>query len=245
MTVKKRIPITALLGLMMAVAAMVMAAMAVMGYRSDELHFVAAIQDFERAAYTAVAALILSLAGVWIARPSGARRGMLPSLLGLLLSLPLVVFIIHFEYAASAYPPINDISTDTEDPPTFWEVPKPVAYPGSQVAELQLKGYPDIKSLELPMDPEKAFKLASEVAHEMGWEIVSESDSDLQIEAVDRTLLFAFEDYVAVRLQESDSHTLVDVRSHSTLGKIDRGINAKRIRTYLKRLKQRAANETQ
>ena len=119
MTVKKRIPITALLGLMMAVAAMVMAAMAVMGYRSDELHFVAAIQDFERAAYTAVAALILSLAGVWIARPSGARRGMLPSLLGLLLSLPLVVFIIHFEYAASAYPPINDISTDTEDPPTF------------------------------------------------------------------------------------------------------------------------------
>jgi len=46
---------------------------------------------------------------------------------------------------------------------------------------------------------------------------------------------------VAVRLQDDNGHTRVDVRSHSRLGKIDRGANAKRIRTYLSRLEQRAS----
>ena len=241
MTVKKRISITALLGLVTAVVAVTMAAMAVVGYRGGELHFVTALKDFEWGAYIAGAALVLSLAGLWLARPGGARRGLLPGLLGLVLALPLVVFIVNFEYAARAYPPINDITTDMEEPPSFWEVPNPVVYPGSQVAELQRQGYPDLKPLELAMDPAQAFELASAVARDMGWEIVSENADELQIEAVATSFLFGFEDYVAVRLQDANGHTRVDVRSHSRLGQIDRGANAKRIRAYLRALEQRAS----
>ncbi len=241
MTVKERISITALLGLVTAIAAVTMSAMAVVGYRGGELHFVTALKDFELGAYIAVVALVLSLAGLWLTRPGGVRRGILSGLLGLVLSLPLVIYITNFEYAARSYPPINDITTDTEDPITLWDVPNPVAYPGSQVAELQKQGYPDIKPLELDMDPVRVFELASAVAHDMGWEIVSENAEDLQIEAIATSFLFGFDDYVAVRLQDTNDHTRVDVRSHSHLGKIDRGANARRIRAYLRSLEQRAA----
>lgn len=243
MFMKKRISITALLGLVTAVAALAMAAMAVLGYRNGELHFVTALKDFELGAYTAVAALVLSVAGLWLARRpvAGSRLGLLPGLLGLVLSLPLAVYIANFEYAAQAYPPINDITTDTEDPPSFWDVPNPVTYPGSQVAELQRQGYPGLKSLDLAMNPERAFKLASDVSRDMGWEIVAENTDDMQIEAVAISFLFGFEDYVVVRLQDNNGKTRVDVRSHSRLGKIDRGANARRIRDYLSSLERRVA----
>ena len=241
MTVKKHFSIMALLGLVVAIVAVAMATIAVMGYRGGELHFVTAIKDFEWATYTAGVAFGLSLIGLWFVRPDSAQRDMLPGLLGLLLSLPLVIFIVNFEYTAHAYPAINDITTDTEDPPTFWDVPNPMTYPGEHVAELQKLGYPDLKHLEVDMDTTKAFKLASDVAKDMGWEIVAENTSDMQIEAIAKSVLFGFEDYVVVRLQYIEGKTRIDVRSHSRLGRIDRGVNAKRIRTYLKALVKQVA----
>lgn len=53
MTVKKRISITALSGLLVALAAVTPAAMAVVGYRDGALHFVTAVQRFEWNAYSA------------------------------------------------------------------------------------------------------------------------------------------------------------------------------------------------
>lgn len=237
----KRISVTALTGLAAALVAVGMAAIAVIGYRSGELHFVTAVRNFQWAAYTAIGALLVSLAGLWLARPRGPRRGMIAGLLGAALSLPLVVFIANFEYAARAYPPINDITTDTEDPPAFWDVPKPTIYPGGKVADLQRAAYPDLESLDLALQPEPALEMATDVAREMGWEIVSRNSADLQIEAVDTTLLFGFKDNVAVRLRPDNGHTRVDVRSQSRLGRIDRGVNARRIRAYLDALAQRAA----
>lgn len=240
MTLKTRISITALLGLVTSMAAVIIAGKAVFGYRGGELHFVTALGDFERAAYIGVVAMFLCLAGLWPLRPRSPRRGLLPSLLGLVLSLPLAVYIANFEYAARTNPPINDITTDMEEPPSFWEVPNPVSYPGAEVAELQRQGYPDLKPLKLAMDADQVFKLASVLARDMGWEIVSEDADELQIEAVATSFLFGFEDYVAVRLKDANGHTRVDVRSHSRLGQIDRGANAKRIRSYLSSLEHRA-----
>ena len=238
---KKPISIIAMLGLITAVTAVIMAGTAVYGYRGAELHFVTAINNFEWGAYTAGVAIILSFAGLWIVRPRGTRRGLLLGLIGLILSLPLVIFILNFEYAARAYPPINDITTDTQDPPTFWDVPNPVTYPGDQVAELQRQGYPNLKHLEVAMEPAQVFKLASIVARDMGWEVVANNISDMQIEAVTTSFIFGFEDYVLIRLQDSNGHTRVDMRSYSRLGRIDRGTNAKHIRTYFHALEQQVA----
>jgi len=245
MTSKKRILMITLLGLTSAVAALIIAGMAVSGYQDGDVHFVTALNNFEWATYIAVVAMILSLAGLWLSRRGGGKQSLIAGLLGLLLCLPLVVFIVNFEVAARIYPPINDITTDVEDPPSFWDVPSPVTYPGDHVAELQRKGYPDLKPLELSMDTDQAFKLASEVAHDMDWEIVAENTSELQIEAVARSFLFGFEDYVVIRLQDDNGHTRVDVRSHSRLGRIDRGVNAKRIRAYLRAFKQRVETAEQ
>ncbi|MCK5336495.1 MAG: DUF1499 domain-containing protein [Gammaproteobacteria bacterium] len=241
MSEKKRYSISSVLSVVIAVVAIGMAVIAVKGYRSGELHFVTTLKDFETASYVAVIAFVISLLSLWFVRPAGNRRGLLPGLLGLALSLPLVFFIVNFEYAAGAYPPINDITTDTEDAPNFWDVPNPVIYPGGKVAELQKKGYPDLKHLEVTMDIDKAFKLASDVAKGMGWEIIVENDDDMQIEAVDTSSLFGFKDNVVIRLQESGDNTRVDVRSHSRLGKIDRGVNARRIRKYMHELELRIA----
>lgn len=241
MAVKPRISIMALLGLFIAVLAVIIAGKAVLDYRGGELHFVTALENFESGAYIGIVAMLLSLAGLWLSRPSSTLRGLLPSLFGLILSLPLVIYIANFEYAARAYPPINDITTDMNEPPSFWEVPNPIVYPGAKVAELQRQHYPDIQPLELAMEPGQAFKLALGLTRDMGWEIIADDPDELQIEAVANSFLFGFEDYVVVRLQSTNGHTRVDVRSLSRLGKIDRGVNARRIRTYLDRLEQRAS----
>jgi len=241
MITKTRISTMAILGLVTSIVAVSTASKAVIGYRSGELHFATALKDFEWASYIGVIAVVLCLVGLWFSRPSSSRRGLFPSFLGLIVSLPLTVYIANFEYAASVYPAINDITTDMEEPPSFWEVPSPVVYPGSDVAELQRQSYPDIKPLTLALDTAQVFKLASVLARDMGWEIVSEDTDELQIEAVATSLLFGFEDYVAVRLQDVNGLTRVDVRSHSRLGKIDRGVNAKRIENYLRSLELRAS----
>lgn len=239
MSEKKRSSISSLLSVVIAVVAIAMAGIAVKGYRSGELHFVTTIKDFETASYVAIIAFSISLMSLWFVRQAGNRRGLVPGLLGLVLSLPLVFFIANFEYAARAYPPINDISTDTEDAPNFWDVPNPVMYPGSKVAELQKKSYPNLKHLEVVMASEKVFNLAATVAKEMGWEVIVENTDDMQIEAVDTSALFGFKDNIVIRIQEDGDSVRVDMRSHSRLGKIDRGVNAKRIKQYMRNLEQR------
>ncbi len=231
----------ALLGLALGITAVGVAVVSVSGYRGGDMHFVTALSVFEWAVYTAAAALLVSLIGLWLTRPGGGRRGLSAALLGLVLALPLVWAGVMFEVTARAYPPINDISTDTEDPPTFWEVPNPAAYPGPQVAALQREAYPDLGPLMLGLAPERVFELAGEVARNMGWEIVSEDTMEMQIEAVSTSFLFGFPDNVVVRIMDEDGQTRVDVRSHSRLGQIDRGANAKRIRAYLGALERHVA----
>ncbi|TDY02828.1 DUF1499 domain-containing protein [Thiohalophilus thiocyanatoxydans] len=232
--------IAAWLALLGGVAAIVIAAVAIYGYRSERFHFVTAIDVFQWASYVAVVGLLLALIGLWRTRPGARRRGFAVALLGAVLSLPLVLSYAQFEYAARVYPPINDITTDPDNPPAFWDVANPAAYPGAATARLQREGYPDLQPLELDMAPAEAFELALQIARQKGWEIVAENEFDKQIEAVDTTLLFGFKDNIAVRITESGEGARVDVRSHSRLGKIDRGVNAKRIRDYLQTLEQQA-----
>lgn len=241
MSINKRISIMTRLGLLAALIAIAMASKTVFEYRVGETHFVTALNNFESAAYIAVAAVILCISSLWLLRSGGSRRELLFGLLGIALSLPLVTYIAYFEYAARTYPPINDITTDMEEPPNFWEVPNPVTYPGGKVAEQQRQGYPDIKPLELAVELTQVYKLALVVARDLRWAIISEDADELQIEAVATSFLFGFEDYVAIRLQDNNGHTRVDVRSYSRLGQIDRGVNAKRIRAYLRTLEQRAS----
>lgn len=137
--------------------------------------------------------------------------------------------------------PINDISTDTEDPPVFWDMPNPTEYPGEQFAVLQRTGYPDIAPLLVKQAPDAAYAQALALVNERGWTVVASDAAEGRIEAVATSRLFGFADEVAVHISPTDGGARVDMRSRSRLGKIDRGTNAQRIPAYLGDLNQRVS----
>jgi uncharacterized protein (DUF1499 family) len=234
---------TTLLGFICGLGGIAALAISALGYRLAWWPVTTALDLAEYGAYAAVLGLGLSMVGLFLALRRRAGRDILVGLLGLLVSAPVVATAVQWEYATRHYPAINDISTDTEDPPVFWDMPNPSEYPGGRTAELQRTAYPDLGTLSLSTTPERTFALALEIARENGWEIVAEAPDEGRIEAVATSLLYGFKDEIVIRIEPADSGTEVDLRSRSRLGRIDRGVNAARIRAFLAALQERAARE--
>lgn len=228
-------------GLILGLAAIATIVASGVGYRLGWWHFTRALQVSEWATYGAAVALVLSALGLVQTRPGAARRGLVIAVLGLLVALVPVLMAVQWEYASRTTPPINDISTDTADAPVFWDMPNPTDYPGAKTADLQRAAYPDLAPLRLAMPPEQAFAQALAVAKDKGWTIVANVPAEGRLEATASSLLYGFTDEVIVRVKAADGGSLVDVRSRSRLGRVDRGVNAKRIRSYLAALQERAA----
>lgn len=226
-----------LLGLLLGLAAIGAVLLAGAGYRQGWWHFLKGIQIAEGAVYAAALGLVLSLAGLWRSRRQ--RGAVVTGLLGMLLALPVLGMALQWEYATRTYPHINDISTDTENPPEFWDMPNPMAYPGAAVAQQQRQGYPDLVPLTLPMARPAVFELALKLVQERGWEVVGNDANEGRIEAVATSRLFGFADEVTIRIAPEGSGSRVDMRSRSRLGQIDRGTNARRIRGWLADLQAR------
>ena len=141
-------------------------------------------------------------------------------------------------------PPIHDITTDTEDPPTFvaavaLNTPGRTDYEGPALAERQRSAYPDLRTAVLPVAPAGAFRRALGVAQRMGWELLATDADTLRIEATDRSFWFGFHDDVVVRIAAAgESGSRVDVRSLSRVGVGDLGVNARRVREFLDALNE-------
>ena len=141
-------------------------------------------------------------------------------------------------------PPIHDITTDTEDPPTFvaavaLNTPGRTDYEGPALAERQRSAYPDLRTAVLPVAPAGAFRRALGVAQRMGWELLATDPDTLRIEATDRSFWFGFHDDVVVRITAAgESGSRVDVRSLSRVGVGDLGVNARRVREFLDALNE-------
>ncbi|OYQ27114.1 hypothetical protein CHU93_11440 [Sandarakinorhabdus cyanobacteriorum] len=142
---------------------------------------------------------------------------------------------------AADKPVINDISTDTANPPEFVALTadrrgadaNPPEYNPAFAPE-QSRAYPQIRPLDLPLPRDKAFRLA--LAACKGWEIIA-SDADAgRIEAVARVPWWGFRDDIVIRLTEVPGGTRVDIRSKSRVGTSDLGVNARRISAWLDRL---------
>jgi uncharacterized protein (DUF1499 family) len=112
-----------------------------------------------------------------------------------------------------------------------------IEYDGLEVAELQVKAYPDIKTLVIDGDIEKHLQSAENVLNDMNLDIVSVDIESGRIEAVATSFLFGFKDDMVIRMTETDTaQVAVDVRSQSRVGKSDLGQNAKRIRRFMEGL---------
>ena len=227
-----------LAGLMLGLASVGTVLVAGIGYRQGWWHFVKGIQLAEWAVYVAALGFVLSLAGLF--RSGRQRRAVVAGLLGVLLALPVLGMALQWEVAARISPPINEISTDTVNPPEFWDMPNPMVYPGEVVAKQQRAGYPDLAPLSVQSAPHAVFSLAMLLVQERGWTVVGSDATEGRIEALATSRLFGFTDEVAIRIAPEGSGSRVDMRSRSRLGRVDRGINARRIRDFLADLNIRA-----
>lgn len=240
MPVGKRLSKYALSGLVLGAGGIGVLATSAIGYRLGWWQVVTALSISEWAVYVAALGLVVSAIGAVLSRPGARQRGFPLAILGIAASLPVVAMAIQWEYAARTYPAINDISTDIEDPPVFWDMPNPTVYPGGETAALQRGAYPDLAPLNLGIAPDRAYALAMALGKSKGWEIVTDEPKEGRIEAVERSLFYGFKDEIVIRLAASDGGTRVDLRSRSRIGRIDRGVNAKRIRGFLSALKANA-----
>ncbi|MGH7527884.1 MAG: DUF1499 domain-containing protein [Gemmatimonadales bacterium] len=190
-------------------------------------------------AYLGIAAAVLAILFLLL-RP---RAGAFPLILALLLGAGTAFVPWRWMRRARALPPIHDITTDTERPPAFVAVlplranaPNPVVYGGSEIAEAQRQGYPDIQPLALDASPGAAFARALAAAEAVDWELVAADSAAGRIEATATTAWFGFKDDIVVRITPAGGGSRVDVRSVSRVGKSDVGANAERIRDYLGRV---------
>ena len=102
---------------------------------------------------------------------------------------------------------------------------------------LQRAAYPDIAPVILPVPPAEAFKRVDGAAMAMGWDIVARAPGRRPLEAVATSAWFGFRDDIVVRIRPDGAGSRVDIRSKSRDGESDLGVNARRIREFIARLK--------
>jgi len=166
------------LGLFLGIVAIVIATVSIVGYRMKWWRQLQAFDIFGWATFVSSIALLLCIIGIFKARANGRFRGMSLGILGILLSLPIITSAFLFQYSAKIYPPINDISTDTINPPVFWDVANPTEYPGSKVAKIQKAGYPALKSLKLSISSKTAFAKALKIVKDKGWKVAGTDEEE-------------------------------------------------------------------
>jgi uncharacterized protein (DUF1499 family) len=140
----------------------------------------------------------------------------------------------------SSVPPINDITTDTANPPVFIAITAetrgadaaPLAYDPGFAAQ-QRAAYPDVKPLIVQLPPAEVFPKMLEAAKSMDWAIVASDPATGRIEATAIVPWWGFKDDIVVRMTPDGTGTRIDVRSKSRVGKGDLGVNAERIKAYL------------
>jgi len=152
-------------------------------------------------------------------------------------------FVLVGAVAASAvpgmdFPPINDITTNLEDPPAFAPPSRVPAYAGfdmhypADFVAVVREGYPDLETVEIRLAPGVAYARAISTARLLGWEITDEDPEAGRFDASQTTQFFRFVDDITVRIRPINSGSLIDIRSRSRVGRGDLGANATRIREF-------------
>lgn len=195
-------------------------------------------------AFAAVAILFALIAFIAIWRTGAAGFGR--ALRALLLSLLLLVYPAYLAQRAFKLPAINDISTDTANPPRFVALApqRPanhVAYPGGQTAQLQYAAYGDISPLQVDLPPRNTYEVVLAVIEKHKWPIASAQPPaanrrEATIEATARSLVMGFREDVVIRIAPAGAGSRIDLRSASRISAPDLGTNAARLRALLEEI---------
>jgi uncharacterized protein (DUF1499 family) len=236
----------ALLGVAIAVAAAVALVLTPLGYRAGLISLRTALLEVPRIYVfcAGVAGALISLVALGIAA-AGRRVGWaVLAVVGILVGAGSAYIPWKFAQMGRAVPPVNDITTDTVNPPAFEALmplrdaakAEPVTY-SPDFPAMQKQAYPDIGPQRLSVPLDRAFSIALDAVHKMGWKIVAADGERGRIEATDTTLWYGFTDDIVVRVSAEDGGSRIDIRSKSRIGRGDFGTNARRVRAYLAAVK--------
>lgn len=192
--------------------------------------------------------LIVTLAGLLFGSRLPSGKILVLGLAGIALGGASLTTLSYWYQQAQKYPPIHDITTDTENPPEFVAIvplrkdaPNKTEYGGEKIAKIQKEHYPDIETLYLDLPYDKAYETALEAVESTSWKIVDTSRKEGRIEATHELAWYGFKDDVVIRVDTAGTRdgSKIDLRSVSRLGRGDIGVNAQRIRSYLEEVKSR------
>jgi hypothetical protein len=206
--------------------------------------FIAVLVLVAALAFLALLLAAVSFRRVWNYGDRGGRDMATGVIVALVVLTPFAISA----YRVYVYPELNDISTDTIDPPRFAQTAlirkrgmNPIAPIGREAARRQAESYPEVTGRRYDVPAERALNAVLALVERRGWQFFeaqseTPNNSEVTIEAVARTLLLAFSCDVAIRVTDEGSSTYVDMRSTSRFGKHDLGDNAARIAAFLDEL---------
>jgi uncharacterized protein (DUF1499 family) len=233
--------IVAWIGAGLAILALLALATGPLGWRLGWWHYRFAFSWLmPYAAYGALAGAAVSIVALVFGWSYLGARGVALAALGVVLGALVAYMPWQYNRLRGIVPPIHDITTDTENPPSFVAALKlrpksanTVDYEGPALAAKQRKAYPDIAPVKVALAPADAFKRALDTAKTMpGWTVVDADPATGRIEANQTSRWFRFTDDVVIRVAADGAGSRIDVRSVSRVGRSDFGVNAGRIRAY-------------
>ncbi|HWH23228.1 MAG TPA: DUF1499 domain-containing protein [Allosphingosinicella sp.] len=242
--------------LIFSIGGVLAALIAAYGSAEGQWHFRTGFTILRYAFFAAIAGAILALIGLFLSRRSGARGVGRRNALALAIALLFITFLGRQIYVARTVPAIHDISTDLKDVPEFRalrvrednlekvpDMDRPelkALSPEERWKAIHKEAYNDIEPVRVPWTVRETIIKAHSLAEERGWDIAHVDPARGTLEATETTRFFRFRDDVVVRARNDPDGkgTIVDMRSISRVGGSDVGVNAKRVKEFLKDLRQ-------
>lgn len=181
------------------------------------------------------------------------RKGVSRLLSGTFIALLVLAYPAYLTYQAIRLPPLHDITTDIDDPPSFslsheaFAARKGFAPPAvaPAIRELQLDAYPDVQPIVLDLDADDAYQTVLNTVAALHWTLVESLPPGGRlglghVDAIARGFLLGFPNDVTIRIRPLAGQTRIDVRSVSRIGEHDFGANARRILAFTDELKSEA-----
>lgn len=176
----------------------------------------------------------------------------------MLLAAILIALLVLSPFGVTAWrgltlPVLNDVSTDTDDPPELAfaaderdEGMNRIAPFTAERRRLQHASYPRATGRRYGAPIGQVAEVVADVLEKRGWPLAGSDDfpadaTEITFEAEAASLFLGFPADVAIRLIDEDTSTYVDMRSASRYGPHDFGDNAARIASFLAELDMEVA----
>lgn len=200
----------------------------------------------------AVIAAVAAFAAIW----RDGRKGSGAAVRGFVIGLLVLAMPAWGAWQVVNEPRLIDISTNPDDPPPLHAAASgraaddlSIADPDPVDAALQREAYPDIVPRHYPVSTARVYQEARAIVDKRGWRVLAsreptDDDPSGSIEAVAVTLIFAFQQDVAIRIVPDGDGSRVDMRTAARNAAHDLGAGAARVRSFFAALDAALAGES-